>query len=336
VEPTIEPLTGPQAPEDLDVADRGIHPRPATEPDAGRRRWQPSNLTLRLFTAAMLIPPLLWVCHHGGLIFVAVVVGINCLAVTEFYGFISEKGATPHRLLGTAAVAVLPAIVYFGDAFMATSFLTAVLLGTMILQLTKQQIREAISSLSATFFGVFYVGWLMSHAVSVRFISDHLANRYGGAAAGIDPQIGFFFMMLCLFSAVGCDVGAYFVGRRYGRRRLAPTISPNKTVEGALGGLLAGALFGAAVKFFFDEIWPGGLSLGFPYAVAVGFGVALAAAGILGDLIESLLKRDAALKDAGSLLPGVGGVLDRIDSALMALPVMYYLLLAYYYFRFMD
>ncbi len=336
MEPTVDSLTGTQAPDGLEDGDRGIHPHPPTEPTVGRRRWRPSNLTLRLFTAAVLIPPLLWVCHAGGLIFVVVVVAINCLAVTEFYGFISEKGVTPHRLLGTVAVAVLPLIVYFGDAFMATSFLTVVLLGTMILQLTKQQIREAIASLSATFFGVFYVGWLMSHAVSVRFISDHLASRYGGAAAGIDPQIGFFFMVLCLSAAIGCDTGAYFVGRRYGRRRLAPTISPNKSVEGALGGLLAGALLGAGVKLFFDEIWPGGLSRDFPLLVAAGFGLALAAAGILGDLIESLLKRDAALKDAGSLLPGVGGLLDRIDSALLAFPVMYYLLLAYYYFRFMG
>ena len=313
----------------------GVHPLPSSEPETGRRRWRPSNLALRLLTASVLIPPLIWVCYTGGLIFVAVIVAINIVAVNEFYGFITEKGATPHRVLGVAAAAAIPVIVYFGDAFLATSFLTAVLLTTMVLQLTKQQIREAIASVSATFFGVFYVGWLMSHAVSVRFISDHLSARYGAAAA-IDPQIGFFFMVLCLAAALGCDTGAYFVGRRYGRRRLAPTISPNKTVEGAVGGLMAGALFGAATKLFFDGVWPGALSADFPMSAAALFGLAIAAAGILGDLIESLLKRDARVKDAGSLLPGVGGVLDRIDSALLAFPVMYYLLLAYYYFRFVG
>ncbi len=336
----MEPTSESAAPVPPDAgatrpADRRVHPRPPSEP-LPLRRWRPSNLTLRLITAAVLIPPLIWVCYEGGIAFVAVVVAINCVAVNEFYNFISEKGATPHRLLGTAAVAAIQLVVYFGDAFLATSLLTAVLLGTMVLQLTKQQIREAIASVSATFFGVFYVGWLLSHAISIRFIEASLMDRYGDVGVVIDPEIGFFFIVLCLAAALGCDSGAFFVGRRYGRRKLAPGISPNKTVEGALGGLLVGALLGGGTKLLFDSVWPGELSAHFPFAAAVAMGTAVAAAGILGDLIESVLKRDAALKDAGRLLPGVGGVLDRIDSALLAFPVMYYMLLAYYYFRFVG
>ena len=335
MEPTPTPDETATADETAAAPDGRVHPLPASEPAPVRRRWRPSNLTLRLLTAAVLIPPILWVCHLGGLAFVAVVVGIVCIGITEFYNFISQKGATPHRLFGTIAAAVLPLIVYFGDAFLATSFLTAVLLTTMVLQLTKQEIREAIQSVSATFFGVFYVSWLFSHCISIRFLHDHLARRYSEVTiAGIDPQIGFFFMVLVLAGALGCDTGAYFVGRRYGRHKLAPTISPNKTVEGALGGLLAGALLGAGVKLLFDSFWPGDLARTVSLVAAVGFGVAVAAAGILGDLIESVLKRDADLKDAGNVLPGVGGVLDRIDSVLLAFPVMYYMLLAYYYFRF--
>ena len=341
----MDPTAGEQEPVGGD-ADEGwerpasepgiVHPRAPTPRPPERSRWRPSNLTLRLITAVILIPPIVWVCYVGGMAYVAVIILINCLAINEFYDFISQKGTTPHRLLGTLAAAALPLIVFVGDAFFATSFMTAVLLGVMILQLTKAEIREAISSVSATFFGVFYVGWLLSHAVSVRFIYSDLTRRYGAAHSGsLDPEIGFFFMLLCLTAAVLCDAGAYFVGRRYGRHRLAPAISPNKTVEGALGGIVLGALGAMLTKLVFDYIVPGELSKGFSLTVAGLFGVVIAAMATLGDLVESVLKRDARLKDAGSILPGVGGVLDRIDSALLAIPVMYYLLLFYYYVDFM-
>ncbi|MFQ5513397.1 MAG: phosphatidate cytidylyltransferase [Myxococcota bacterium] len=315
-------------------AEEGIHPRPPSPRSPERRRWRPSNLTLRLITALILVPPVVWVCYTGGLAFVAVVIAFNLIAINEFYSFISQKGVLPHRLLGTLAAGVLPLIVYLGDAFLATSFMTAVLLTVMVLQLTKSELRESISSVSATFFGIFYVGWLLSHAVSVRFIHEDLRARYGVLLEGhLDPQMGFFFMILCLSAAVLSDAGAYFVGRRYGRHKLAPAISPNKTIEGALGGILVGALGAAVVKVIFDQI-PLQASRELSFRTALLFGVVIASVATLGDLVESVLKRDAALKDAGRILPGVGGVLDRIDSALLAIPVMYYLLLTYYYVRF--
>ncbi len=316
------------------LAHSDVHPRPPTPPPAARRpAWRPSNLTLRWLTAALLVPPVLWVCREGGATFVAVVVLFNVVGVNEFYNFIVAKGANPHRGLGTIGAAAIPVIMWVGDAFYATSFLTAVLLTTMLLQLTKRELHEAIASVSATFFGIFYVGWLLSHAVSVRFIARDLEFRYGPAAA-IDPQVGFFFMVIALAGALGCDAGAYFVGRRYGRRKLAPAISPNKTVEGAVGGTLVAGFAAVAVKLVFDGLVPGDLARDFPVPIAFLFGVVLGAVGVLGDLAESVLKRDANLKEAGHILPGVGGVLDRIDSALLAFPVMYYLLLAYYYLRF--
>jgi phosphatidate cytidylyltransferase len=309
------------------------HPRPPTYPEPGAPRWRPSNLTLRLLTAGVLAPWIIWVCWTGGWPYVATVIFLVVIGTQEFYGFIEEKGATPQRTLGLVGVVALPIVAYVGDAFWATSLMTLVLLGALILQLAQAEIREAIVSVSATFFGVVYVGWLLSHAVFVRFIGDELTYRYGAAAEAIPADVGIFFMLLCLTAAVLCDTGAFFVGRRLGRRKLAPTISPNKTVEGAIGGIVVGALGAVLVKLFFDAFVPGDLARDFSVTAAALFGLVIAPVSILGDLIESILKRDARRKEAGFVLPGVGGILDRIDSALFAIPVTYYLLLTYYYFR---
>jgi phosphatidate cytidylyltransferase len=139
-------------------------------------------------------------------------------------------------------------------------------------------------------------------------------------------------MLFTVSVVVLCDAGAYFAGRRYGRRKLAPQISPGKTVEGAIGGVLAGIVCGLVFKGVFD-LWLPDLSRAFPWSAAVLFAFVLSLVGIIGDLVESLLKRDARAKDTGSLLPGMGGILDRIDSNLLAIPVMYYLLLAYTWVR---
>jgi len=307
------------------------HPRSPTPRPEEPKPAAVSNLTLRLLTATLLVPPVIWACWYGGWAYVAVVVAFILLGLNEFYGLIIAKGATPHRLLGNIAAASLPVIAYVGDASLATTALTATLLTLMILQTTKQEIREAIASVSETFFGVIYVGWLLSYAVSVRFIASELERRFG---APVNPEVGFFYMIFCLAAVVCSDAGAYFFGRAYGRRKLAPAISPNKTVEGAFGGVLTGGALAVLMKAFFTLFVPGDLTKDLPWLASFFFGMTLAAFAVLGDLIESLLKRDAALKDAGDLLPGVGGVLDRVDSALIGIPVMYYLLLAYYWMHY--
>jgi phosphatidate cytidylyltransferase len=298
---------------------------PPAAPPPGERGL--SNLARRLLTAAFLIPPVLCVCWAGGFPYVLVVILFIGFGLNEFYDFISAKGARPQRLLGTLAAVAVPLVVWLGSAFVATSLMTAFLLGVMILQLRKGEVSEAIASVSETFFGVFYVGWLLAHAVSLRML-DRQLDTWGIDA---DPQLGFFFMVYCLVCAVLCDAGAYFVGRKYGQRRLAPAISPGKTVEGALGGLAIGTLGGVLAKCIFETAVPGDLSRDLSFPAAILLGLAISGAAIAGDLVESLLKRDAHLKDAGWILPGMGGILDRIDSALLAIPVTYYLVVAYYY-----
>jgi phosphatidate cytidylyltransferase len=139
-------------------------------------------------------------------------------------------------------------------------------------------------------------------------------------------------MFFTLASVIGCDAGAYFGGRVYGKRPLAPAISPSKGVEGAIAGIGIGAACGLACKGICDLFWPE-LSALVSWPAAAVFALILSVVGIIGDLIESLLKRDAQVKDAGYLLPGMGGILDRIDSNLVGLPVMYYGMLLYTFAR---
>ena len=213
--------------------------------------------------------------------------------------------------------------------------MTATLLAVMVLQLGKAQVTEALASMSGTFFGIFYVGWLLSHAVVLRDIYGQVVSRWGpGVAAelGLYPDAGIFFMLFACVIVVLTDAGAYFAGRAYGKRKLAPKISPGKTVEGAVGGVLTGVFAGLVTKGVFDVFWPE-LSAALPWGAVALFALLVSVAGTVGDLLESLLKRDAKRKDAGRLLPGMGGILDRIDSGLLGIPIMYYLFLCYVFVK---
>lgn len=312
-------------------AEEPLHPQPPTPlPDEAEKKPR-SELALRLGTAAILIPSVIWLIVNGGLPYLVAIVVIVLLGLREFYRMIAAKGAEPLQQAGYAAGAALPVVAFVGNEYHATILMTAVLLALLIAQLGKAQIRDALASISGTFFGVFYVGWLMSHAIVLRGFHDVVRSKWGLAVAeGMDPNVGIFLMLFVVVAVVACDVGAYFAGRAYGRRKLAPRISPKKTVEGALGGILVGTLGGFTVKLIFDLFWPS-LSSVIDWTVAGVLGVVVSVAGIVGDLVESLLKRDAQQKDTGQLLPGMGGMLDRIDSNLMGIPVMYYLMLAYTY-----
>lgn len=305
-----------------------FHPQPPTVvAEVPERKL--SNLTVRIMTAAVLIPGVLWATAEGGLVYLAVVTFIVVLGLREFYTLIENKGADPLESYGLAGGAALPVVAYLGSEYHATLLMTAVLLGVMVAQLRKARIRDALASISGTFFGVFYVGWLLSHAIVLREFHSVVESRYGfAAAASLDPDVGAYLMVFAMTTVVASDAGAYFAGRAYGRRKLAPSISPSKTFEGAAGGVLFAAAMGLACKFLFDSLWPE-LSNIFGFVFAGCLGAVLAVVGIVGDLIESLLKRDAAQKDAGQLLPGMGGVLDRIDSSLLGIPIMYYVMLAY-------
>ncbi|MDJ0869004.1 MAG: phosphatidate cytidylyltransferase [Myxococcota bacterium] len=308
-----------------------IHPQPPTPSAGPRPPSRRSELALRLLTAAFLIPFILYAIARGGFWTLGTVVVLVLLGIREFYQLIEAKGAHPLFGFGLAAGAALPVVAYFGNEYHATMLMTLVLLTVMVRQVGRAQITQALASISGTFFGVFYVGWLLAHAVVLRNFHDVVDAKWGAeAAAGFHPDSGAFFLVVAASTVVACDAGAYFAGRAWGKRKLAPRISPGKTVEGALGGVVGSLVAAAICKALFDALWPE-LSAPLSWGLALAIAPVLAVAGIVGDLVESLLKRDADIKDAGSLLPGMGGILDRIDSALLGIPVMYYLLLAITY-----
>ena len=311
-------------------------PEAAAEAAAeAKRADRRKDLLTRLATAAVLIPFVLWAIAQGGLIYLAIVIAIGLLAQHEFYGLIVDKGAKPIETVGLGFGAAVMLLAYFGTPYQAMLAMTATLLALMVAQLRKNEIQEAMASISGTFFGVFYVSWLLSHAVLLRRFDTAAASHQDPAllvTLGVTPDTGIFLMIFALVAVVLCDAGAYFAGRAWGNRKLAPEISPNKSVEGALGGIIAGILACLATKLLFDYIRPDWSAV-MPWSLSIFFGFILCVVGIVGDLVESLLKRDAEVKDTGALLPGMGGVLDRIDAHLLGLPTMYYMMLGYIYFQ---
>ena len=302
---------------------------------ARRQAERRADLLTRMATAAVLIPLVLWAIAQGGLIYLSIVIAIGLLAQHEFYGLIVDKGARPIESVGLAFGVAVILLAHFGTEYQAMLVMTATLLSLMVAQLGKNEIHEAMASISGTFFGVFYVSWLLSHAVLLRKFDSAAAAHQDPAllvTLGITPETGIFLMIFALVAVVLCDAGAYFAGRAWGRMKLAPEISPNKSVEGALGGIILGVLGGLVTKLLFDVFQPD-WSAALPWSVSIFFGLVLCVVGIVGDLVESLLKRDAEVKDTGALLPGMGGVLDRIDAHLLGLPTLYYMMLGYLYFQ---
>ena len=155
--------------------------------------------------------------------------------------------------------------------------------------------------------GILYMGWMVGYYVMLRQL-DH----------------GRELVILALFTTFACDTSAYFVGRAWGKHHMTPTVSPHKTWEGAAGGFAAAVAAAVALRFLLNL---GDWSLPLSYIEAIGAGSLIGVIAQLGDLVESLLKRRAGVKDSGSLLPGHGGVLDRIDSLVFTGVIVYYFVL---------
>ena len=168
----------------------------------------------------------------------------------------------------------------------------------------QKDFSKMLTGVGVTLLGVLYIAFLGGFLVSIRLgFDDHLYLS--------THLLAYFFLVL-----MGSDTGAYFTGKAFGKHKLIPAISPGKTWEGLIGGLVAAAVFGALATFwFFPEL---------PYQVSVPLALVMSGVGVLGDLTESAIKRGAKAKDAASILPGHGGFLDRLDSLLLNAPLLYY------------
>lgn len=270
------------------------------------------NETLtRVLTALILAPAAVWCLVQGGWIWAGLVAIVATISLLEFCSIMEARGYHPHRLISVAVTAGLIFVAHVAGIELAAGVLTAGILGILVAQLSKPNMGKAIPNISVTIAGVLYVGWLISHGIYLRQIG------------GSDEWVGVFAVFFALAATFLNDTGAYFVGRRFGRHKVAPTISPKKSWEGLIGGVITAAL-GALLVHWLWIRFVGPLPWSASTMAALGFVIGWV--GFAGDLVESLLKRDADVKDSGSILPGHGGFLDRIDAVLFTIPLTYHVL----------
>jgi len=282
------------------------------------------ELARRWAVAAVGVPAVVGVLFVGSWLLGAVVGLCAALGAHEAYRLAEARGARPLATVGIPAAAAFSLLAVAagspgGFASWALLFLGAVLLTVMVgVTFWRGPEGQPLTSAATTLFGVLYLGLPLAVVPLLHALPETLGW------AGPSRWAGVAMVALPLTATWVGDATAFFAGTAWGRRRLAPNISPKKSWEGAVAGV-AGAALGALAWFLIvRSVLPGAPLT--PISTAF-IGAALGVAAIFGDLVESVLKRDAGVKDSGTLLPGHGGVLDRIDALVFSLPVSYALLL---------
>lgn len=270
-------------------------------------------LGTRVLTALVAAPLFIGLIWWGEWLFAALIALLSVLAYREYGQMWNRKDVRVPMALGAGAAAALAgAAQLWGAAALAPVLLgaTALLLLLPVFRPDDWNIRDAAISLA----GVLYCGWLMAHWVLLRNLTPGGGSRPELFGFALPP--GFAAIMFAFLCTWVTDTCAYFGGRLLGRHKLAPKVSPGKTIEGFVTGAAAAAVAGGLLSGWVLPVWMGG--------AALGLGVSLL--GQVADLIESALKRYTGVKDSGTILPGHGGILDRFDSALFTLPLVYYVL----------
>ena len=261
----------------------------------------------RVASALIAVPLVLLVIVLGRLYLAGTLLVFGVLAVGEFFKLAEFSGYSPLSSVGITGVVAFVILGYLGLEHAIGLVLAGIIFASLFWHAVVLEGQNSIANSAVTLLGSVYAGLPMATGFMLRYL--------GGAEAG------FGYFLTAMLTIWATDIGAYYGGRAFGRRKLAPKVSPNKTCEGAIAGLACGVVTGIVVRWLGVYLmwWPG-IGLGHSLALAVMTSIC----GQIGDLAESAFKRNAEVKDSGSFLPGHGGVLDRIDSLLIAVPVVYY------------
>jgi phosphatidate cytidylyltransferase len=281
-------------------------PKPKRQPRPPRRRKARSSgeTARRILFAIPAIVFTIAITVIGGLVFTIAMIAVGVLCLREYLTMTEQV-----RPIQRAAYVAVPALIlaaHFGTAFNVLLILAAAFPVLFFFGADRHHRDGITMSMGVTLLGIVWIGIPLVHAVLLRDLPDH------GAALLIDVLVGTF----------AADTGAYATGRMFGSHKIAPSLSPNKTLEGLVGGFLIGTM-----AFWFAGLYQDWLS----GADALIIGAAVAAVAPVGDLFESMLKRDLGTKDTGTLFGPHGGILDRLDAVFFTVVVGYYLAVQFVY-----
>jgi len=258
----------------------------------------------------------------GGWFFTLATALLTYLALLEFFRMAEFKGirpATKTTLFSSFIIIVSTYLETIGvlEREISNSILPICSVG-ICTRLILQPKPGTISDIAASIFGLLYLGFLPSYWIKLRGLESVIISSNQGFISfeNLSNTSGLNLTLTSCFLIVASDIGSYFIGKSFGKRALSP-ISPSKTVEGLIGGMSCSILL--AIFFAFLLNWEN------PLLVGILYGILISLMALVGDLIESMMKRDAKIKDSGTFLPGHGGILDRIDSYIFTPSVLYYI-----------
>ena len=264
----------------------------------------------------------------GGWYFTIAVALLTYLALLEFFRmaeFTGIKPATKTTLFSCLIIIISTYLETIGliEREISNSILPICSVG-ICTWLLLQPKPGTISDIAASIFGLFYLGFLPSYWIKLRGLESFLNFNYESlnSLGNFSNSTGLYLTLTSCFLIVASDIGSYFIGKSFGKRSLSP-ISPGKTFEGLVGGITCSILL--AIFFAFLLNWRN------PFLIGILYGILISLMALVGDLIESMMKRDAKIKDSGTFLPGHGGILDRIDSYIFTPSVIYYIIIIFKY-----